>query len=485
MRRYIRFTGLAMLASLAAFSSNTYAQTLEERVEKLEKKVKKNKKSLNKKIERMADRFSIQGFMTAGLTTLDGDGVYPPEEITDELCFHCDSLVGVQMDFAMGENYGVTTQLLARGGSDEFVTGAEWGYFYYKPRSDMKLRVGRMRTPYYANSEFLDVGFAYTWARLPREVYNVPLSTFEGVDYNYQYNSGKFGFSGQLYLGSAVDSNERYNFKLTEAYGAIANVSYGPMSARLGYHTASTDLFYIGELGKAADALTALGISGVGKADEQVVYTSAALTYDDGSFYAQLEYSSIELEELFVPSNDNYSAIFGYKMGAWKPYVLFTKTEPNSTETGDRIVSQVGETVAALEPAIAALNSYDPSNPISVATVQAVLTGLSANDPSLAALAADLSGGGNAFAVAQVASGLQNQANSLTSLSTGLYRTNVYQQESYGAGLRYDLTPKSSLTFEAQQITGFGDDLASKGIFTDYTTRDDATIYSVVFNAVF
>lgn len=485
MRRYIRFTGLVLLASLFAFSSNTHAKTLEERVTKLEKKVKKNKKSLSKKIDKLANSFSVQGFMSTGIATVDGDGIYSESEITDDLCFHCDSLIGVQMDFAMDEKYGVTTQFLARGGADKFVTGTEWGYFYYKPRNDMQVRLGRMRTPYYANSEFLDIGFAYPWARLPREVYNVPLSTFEGVDYNYQYNKDKFSFNGQVYYGSAVDNNDRFDFKLTDTYGVIATVAYDALSARVGYHKAKTDLVYIGDLAAAADGLGALGISGVGVDDDQVVYTSAALTYDDGSIYAQVEYSSIELDELLAPSNDNYSAIAGYKMGSWMPYVLYTKTEPNSTETADTMLNTVNQTVAQLQPAIDILGSYDPSNPVSVATVQAVLTQLSATDPSLGALAADLANGGNAFAVAQVASGLQSQSATLTTLAGSLYVANVYQQESFGVGLRYDLTTKSSVTFEAQQIGNFGDDLQSKGVFTDYETRDDATIYSVVFNAVF
>ena len=79
-------SALFIVASLLA--SQTQAQTVEERLDRIEKKMSRDKSSLSKKIDKLAEQFTINGFLTAGLVTTDSDGTYDDTEINDELCFH-------------------------------------------------------------------------------------------------------------------------------------------------------------------------------------------------------------------------------------------------------------------------------------------------------------------------------------------------------------------------------------------------------------
>ena len=485
MQRYLWFYSFFLLVLVFTFPGLAYSQTLEERVDKLEKKVKKNKSSLSKKIDKIIDRMSVQGFMTTGLATHSGSGVYDDTEINDELCFHCDSLIGLQFDFAMGDNYGVTTQMLAKGGADRFGLGMEWTYLYYKPSHNLTLRTGRMRTPFYANSEFLDVGFAYPWARLPKEIYNIPLSTFEGVDVNYRTNLGVIDLELQSYTGSAVERTSVFDYGVDKLLGLVAKGSYESLSLRLGYHMAGIDFDLIGESDNLASSLSSIGVQNLEAEDAEVVFTNAALTYDNGSLYAQLEYANLDLNGFLTQSTESYTGIIGYKVSQWMPYLYYTHTESNNVEDYESNIAVVDGAASSLESAIALLNTYDPSDPVSVATVQAVLTSLAATDPTLSELASDLSGGGNEFAVAQVAAGLQSQVNGLRAASAGLFSSNIIQQSSVGIGVKYNLSSKTAITLEAQNFSDFGDDLSSKGFFENYSDRGDVTMYSIVFNAVF
>ncbi len=478
-------TGLLVVAGV--LSLQVQAQTVEERLDRIEKKMKRDKSSLSEKIDGLAEQFTINGFLTAGLATHDGDGVYDDTEISDELCFHCDSLVGLQMNFAIDEKSGITTQFLGEGGTDTFDVGMEWAYFYYKPQPNLTLRTGRMRTPFYANSEFLDVGFAYPWARLPKEIYNLTLSTFEGIDLNYRTSAGPLDMEFQTYLGSAVQLDPTYDYSLDNAIGAIVKTTYGPASVRLGYHVTNLDFDLTGDADSLATSLAAIGVEDLEADGAKGSFTNVALTWDDGSLYAQIEYANLKAEDFLFRSVESITAITGYKIDQWMPYVYYTHAESNNKDEYEQNIATVSQTSAALTPAIAVLNAYDPTDPVSVATVQTVLSSLAATDPTLAELASDIgtSGGGNEFAVAQVASGLQDTVNGLGAASAGLFAANIIEQTSYGLGVRYDLTPKTAVTLEAQRFTDFGDDLSSKGYFKGYSDRDDVTMYSVVFNAVF
>ena len=61
------------------------------------------------------------------------------------------------------------------------------------------LRAGRMGAPFFAVSDFRDVGFANVALRPPTDVYNqVPVSHFDGADASYQTNTSIGTVTGQL-----------------------------------------------------------------------------------------------------------------------------------------------------------------------------------------------------------------------------------------------------------------------------------------------
>lgn len=50
--------------------------------------------------------------------------------------------------------------------------------------------MGRLRIPFFYYSEFLEVGYAYNWVRLPSDIYNISFSSFDGIDFTQRFSIG-------------------------------------------------------------------------------------------------------------------------------------------------------------------------------------------------------------------------------------------------------------------------------------------------------
>ena len=113
------------------------------------------------------------------------DGLY-----TDRLSFTPDTIFGMQVMHQFDERLGVTAQIIARG-PDNFEPVFEWAYLTYYFNANWEISVGRKRDPLYLYSQTLDVGYSYHWIRPPTEVYNLALTSSEGVFLRYVGNMGK------------------------------------------------------------------------------------------------------------------------------------------------------------------------------------------------------------------------------------------------------------------------------------------------------
>lgn len=135
--------------------------------------------------------FKINGFMSATTAWSSVDyltsGVEPVyiSYIHKRPSFDRDSNVGIQISKYIGENVSLTTQLYAAA-ADSFDVEATWAFLKWEPNDRWQFRVGRIRTPTYMLSEYVEVSYSYPWVRPPVEVYSqVPFSNSTGVDARY------------------------------------------------------------------------------------------------------------------------------------------------------------------------------------------------------------------------------------------------------------------------------------------------------------
>lgn len=205
---------------------------------------------------------NIYGFMSVGVGILDKNEV-TIEGFEGEGNFKQDTLLALQVSKQVNDSTTATGQLVSRG-TDDFKTEAAWAFISFQATPDLTARMGRLRIPFFYYSEFLEVGYAYNWVRLPSDIYNIPFSSFDGVDFTQRFSIGSLDNSFQINYGRLNDElnifEEDYQSDLKNMAGISLNSTYGDWGFRIaGQRTEMTldtavDMNYVGAVQAATIA---------------------------------------------------------------------------------------------------------------------------------------------------------------------------------------------------------------------------------------
>ena len=142
--------------------------------------------------------------------------------------------MGLQWTADLDQGMRFVGQTVARGDSaDGFVLAYDWAYFDFNVGDSGKLKVGRLRIPFYKYSDYLDVGYAYHWVTPPKSMYTLSFSNMDGVGYQQNFSTGGMEHSLNAVLG-------RYQGTLAiggaDAPGNLENLIAINYSATMGNH---------------------------------------------------------------------------------------------------------------------------------------------------------------------------------------------------------------------------------------------------------
>jgi len=213
----------------------------------------------------LSGEYSLNGFanLTGGMT-LNNDQTYL--DYDNHWNMKTDSKVGIQFDADLEGGLNATLQFMARG-EDDFSTELEWGYISYELSDSSQIKFGKLRLPIYYYSSSLDVGYSYNWIRPPEDVYSLPISSFEGVDYSTSFDYGQWSLLAQTFYGSNRSELETNgDIDLTQVAGIVLEVEKEWFNFRFsatngkvdGYSTKSDVNYYSVALSASLDQLTLL-----------------------------------------------------------------------------------------------------------------------------------------------------------------------------------------------------------------------------------
>jgi hypothetical protein len=287
---------------------------------------------MNKRIAKQDNKLRINGFASFGMAISDEEMAY--NGVTDEASFNRFSKMGVQMSFNLDENNSVVTQLVSRG-ENNWNTQAEWAYFKHNFGSGFSSKVGRIRTPAYMLSEYLDVGYAVPWAQMPAESYSslTPFSNMDGFDLTYSTDVGDNIATVQFAYGRSADDE----YDLKDIIGLSATFQADTWSTRLAYAASSLTVL-------DATLKQAVSLYGEDPTEVDSSFTSLGFTYDPGDIYFTTEYTKIEVDGVIVDADAVYASL-GYRMGRLMPIFTYGMTE--SQDDDEREVSQAAATATA------------------------------------------------------------------------------------------------------------------------------------------
>lgn len=143
-----------------------------------------------------------------------------------------DSVLGLQMDARLNARWGVTIQAKFAPAQDT-ETGWEptlaWAFVSWRPDNDWLLRIGKLRVPAYLNSENIDVGATFDYARLPYEMYSVtPTSDFTGASFSKTWGQANGDLVLDGYWGKA-DVDWRHHLREGVPGLLLAGPTFSPV----------------------------------------------------------------------------------------------------------------------------------------------------------------------------------------------------------------------------------------------------------------
>lgn len=295
--------------------------------------------------------FTFSGFGTVGMvktSTDDADFVISgqPSGATKKWSGDVDTKLGVQVGAKFNDMFSATVQVLSKhNGDGNYKPGIEWAFAKAQFSPSLSMRVGRMGGPFFAVSDFRDVGYANTWLRPPQDVYGqVPVSQMDGADISYQTLLGGSTVNLQVYAGKsdAVFEGVDVHMKSMLGFNATAELD-GGFTLRLGHVQGKLTVDSV-SLAGLVTLLHATPFGAVGDqisaVDKKATFTGVGLAWDQGDWLANVEYT-MRRTESYVPDTDGWYATLGHRFGKFTPYVTVSELKQKDSNVNNVIPAGV------------------------------------------------------------------------------------------------------------------------------------------------
>ncbi len=288
------------------------------------------------------DRIKISGFgQVAGGTTLGTDDAHPEipyENYSNNVSFREESLLGLQLDANLSEDFTATAQLLAKGQND-YEAELSLAYVQWDLTENTSLKFGRQRASFFKHSNFLDVGYAHPWVRLPAAVYSASLSSISNIDgvglLYHRCLSENWHSSTQIVYGSfdgdARFSGSDYRTEVKDIAGLSLNVTYNDwFSSRASYFQGDVSVF-----GTALDQPAALlQANGLNWLSSQLTYDGdkgtlkgLGVEIDKNNWVASAEYTQVKLANSAASDKESFYVSLGHRFGKFTPFVVYGQSK--------------------------------------------------------------------------------------------------------------------------------------------------------------
>lgn len=300
-----------------------------------------------------AKDIEFSGFMNVTAGLLDDANSVPFAGYTEsDFTFEQNTLFGLQFTGQISDKISATAQLVARG-SENYSVDAEWAYLGYQVTPNGKIRFGRLRMPLYLYSDFVDVGYAYTWVRPPSSVYYLPFNNIEGVDYYTNFTLGNFDSTLQIYYGAFTGSftpapgAPEADTRSRNQFGIAFTLGQDIWTVRAAYHTAKLSVDVTGipisstdTIGSFTDTLRLLGFTTNADRllaeEDDASFMGIGVSIDTGTYLLTAEHVEFDYDNTLFSKDVRQYVMLGYRSGDWlfNLTVQRTRDEAAHPETG-------------------------------------------------------------------------------------------------------------------------------------------------------
>ncbi len=206
----------------------------------------------------------------------------------------------------------------------------EWGYVYYDVNDEIRILAGRIRPALFLYSDYLDVGYAYTWITPPDEVYfQAQITNLDGgsVTYNMDLDGNSLAlnvYAGNTNTDKATPAGDIITLNNDSIIGAeLAYINdYGKI--RIGYTSATlnADNASIFPEGTPDAVVSALGFD-----DSSAAFYGAGVNLDYEDMLLSAEYIVRDMDGTSGSDVASYYVMLGYKMGDFTPNYTYAAAD--------------------------------------------------------------------------------------------------------------------------------------------------------------
>lgn len=303
----------------------------------------------------------INGFASVVMgVDLEDDG-HPTGDYDARVDNLQESRVALQWAADMGDGMRFVGQTMARGDSETgYVLNYDWAYFDLNVGDSGKLKMGRLRVPFYKYSDYLDVGYAYHWITPPKSMYSLSFSNADGLGYQHNFNHGSLEHSinlmygryqGLLALGGVDTEGELNNLFAINWSGAIGNHEFYAAYAHAKV-TIAAAVFDTANpaLGGATVASLAADPNDVYIADDFGDFVGVGYKGAFGDINVYAEFSRVTLEDSILQESSGGYVGVSYAMGDYTYHVTYETEEDTAVDIdGSAVLGSVPVTTATLK----------------------------------------------------------------------------------------------------------------------------------------
>lgn len=298
----------------------------------------------------LATDYSFSGFGTIGYAQSNQSYNYQ-RYIDQSGTFMRDTVLGAQLDARFNPEWGATVQAKYASAIDRdggFKPVISWAFLSYRPDNDLLIRVGKLRVPFYLNSENMDVGVTYAAARLPSELYSQsPTMDFTGASFvknwivgdNELYLDGYWGNTDMPWRHYSRDTaTPSWSPLKNKAKGLLLTFHQDENVYRAGLHTA--DIWNAEGNGLTVNLVSnppppIPGMTGSYYTPSGTTSRITAPTFNFGAdvglghgFRTMAEYVRRKVNGIDIgPDTESYYLSLLKAVDRWTPYVTYAKIE--------------------------------------------------------------------------------------------------------------------------------------------------------------
>lgn len=287
----------------------------------------------------------VSGFGTFAVSQSDNaTPYYVNRNITDEVCWDCDTTLGLQFDATLTDSLFASLQLVKRPRDDFSDPEVEWAYIGWQATDSLQLRAGRLRIPLQLASDYYYVGQSYTWLRLPSEVYNASagVNYYTGVGVEYLFEVGD-SWTASLYpfWGFHQDNKldriqEEWEIDIEFLRGVSLRMENESLVGQITYLESKLQNKSIYKSGGVYDLLTAQGQPAEVTMDFEFRSIGIGLNYHTGPWDLWSEYSWSKTETTFGGGIGRVGYVGGsYNFDKFSPYAVYSKHFGEGSSSSD------------------------------------------------------------------------------------------------------------------------------------------------------